>query len=237
MNDNLLSKNYVVAFVDVLGAAAWIRRDVDGSLNTVHRVYEKSLALYNLLLAERINLDISIFSDNIVMAREVDEKCTLDRAFKAVHLMAAIIQGNFLFEGVLSRGGIAYGKFYIDDLMVWGDALTSAYHLESTVAIFPRIVIDPKLAKKLNLLEQSAENAKLLITQDWDGMLFVDYLQEKLIRDYDLVLLKEIGKFEERLLECNSDVKIMQKLIWHSNYIESKLTVGDSVEKDEAVQD
>ena len=43
----LTTEEYMVAFIDILGASQKIKKDSTGSLNTVHRVYEKALKLYN----------------------------------------------------------------------------------------------------------------------------------------------------------------------------------------------
>ncbi len=42
LEKKLKTENYIVAFIDVLGAKEMIKKDADGSLNTIHSVYEKS---------------------------------------------------------------------------------------------------------------------------------------------------------------------------------------------------
>ena len=81
----LTTEEYMVAFIDVLGASNKIKNDSAGSLNTVHRVYEKALKLYKeqLLFERHTTFDeddtvetirIKIFSDNIVLyTRIIDD--------------------------------------------------------------------------------------------------------------------------------------------------------------------
>ncbi len=236
MANVLKTEDYIVAFIDVLGAKHMITHDMDGSLNIIHEVYEKSLELYKGLFEQRVHFDFTIFSDNIVVARKVNNEKVFNTAFKAVQMMAAIIQGNFMFRGVLTRGGIAYGKFFKDNIMIWGDALVKSYSLEESVAIFPRIVIEPELVGKLHIFPDGPEKSPYWLRQDNDGILFVDYLQEKLIKNFGLVIAQEFGRYDDRIAEAGSDTRLMQKYIWHANYLKSKLTVGDSIENDETVR-
>lgn len=224
----LKTSDYIVAFIDILGAKALIKKDVDGSLNTVHRVYEKSLEIYEKIFKELIPFDITIFSDNIVIGREIVNKPLLASYFQAVHFMAAIVQESFLSQGLLVRGAIAYGSYFKDDIMVWGNALTKAYELESSAAIYPRIIVDPELVGELELFQRKELLSKLWLKQDNDGLFFIDYLQDKFIKQFDLVLLKELATFDQRIIDCGNDTRIMQKNIWQLNYIKSKITGGNA---------
>lgn len=229
MPDALKTSKYVVAFIDVLGAKGMIKKDVDGSLNIVHRAYQRSIDFFEQHFT-KTPFAVHIFSDNIIIGCRVPNNELLLRCFRAVNIMAAMVQGNFLFNGLLVRGGIAYGDFYKDDIMVWGSALVKAYELESTMAFYPRVIIDPDLVGDLNLLleEDKIKESKLWLRADNDGLLYVDYLQEKYIKDYNMVLLSELSAYDRRTIECEVEPKIMQKNIWQLNYVKSKLFGGNS---------
>ena len=233
----LKTENYIVAFIDVLGATRMIQQDMDGSLNVIHEVYEKSLDFYKRVFSPRVKFDITIFSDNIVVAKKIYDKRNFEKLFQAVQIMAAVIQSNFLFHGVLARGGIAYGKYFRDDIMIWGDALVKAHFLEESVAIYPRIVIDPELVGNLHIFPDGPEKSPFWLKQDFDGILFIDYLQDKYIKNMGLLIAQEFARYDDRLLEAGNNTRVLQKLIWHVNYLKSKLTVGDSVEKNETIRD
>lgn len=236
MANLLKTENYIVAFIDVLGAKQLISQDMDGSLNTIHEAYDKSLELYKELFERRVHFDFTIFSDNIVVARKVNNEKVFTAAFHAVHMMAAIIQGHFLFRNILTRGGIAYGKYFADDTMVWGDALVKAHLLEESIAIYPRVVIDPELVWKLNIFPKGPEKSQYWLKQDQDGILYVDYLKKKFIKNYDFILLQELARYDDRIADAKDDTKVIQKIIWHTNYINCKLTEGDAVDEDETIE-
>ena len=236
MANALKTDDYIVAFIDVLGAKHMIKQDINGSLNVIHKVYEKSIELYKKGLSQRVPLELTIFSDNIVVAKRIYDKKKIASFFRAVQMMAAVIQSNFLFHNVLTRGGIAYGKFFKDDIMIWGDALVKAYSLEGSVAIYPRIVVDPDLVGELHIFPDGPEKSPYWLRQDQDGIVYVDYLQKKHIKNYDIVLLQENARFDDRIAEAGNDIKVIQKIIWHANYIRNKLTEGDSLEENETIQ-
>ena len=231
MNELLKTDDCIVSFIDILGASNLIKKDVDGSLNLVHSVYKESLDMYEEVFSNKVKLSIAIFSDNIVVARKISEEAHLESAFRFVELMSAIIQGNYLFKGVLARGGIARGHFFKDDIMVWGDGLVKAYNLENSVAIYPRIVIDPDLISDLGMYNGKCKGEHWL-KQDIDGITYIDYLQQKYIKEYEFALLRELGKYDDRVVECKNDTRIMQKNIWQLNYIKTKLAEN----KDESIR-
>jgi hypothetical protein len=81
---------------------------------------------------------------------------------------------------ILLRGGISLGLLQVhpeiqEDELIFGPALVRAYELESTAAIFPRIVIDPAAIRKASSAT-TGHFYKQLISQSEDGVYFVDYL-------------------------------------------------------------
>ena len=221
MAETLKTSDYIVAFIDILGSKQRIKDDCDGSLNVVHNVYEKSLALFGDLFKERVKFHVSIFSDNIVIATKVENEKLLQWYFQTTHFMAAILQGNFLFNNLLVRGAITRGSFYCDDLMVWGKALVQAYTLESSVAFYPRIIVDPNLIGEMGLTVQKNDEHYWLI-QDVDGMFYLDYLQAKYIKNFRHMILSELERYDDRIIKALDMPNVAQKVIWHLEYIKKK---------------
>lgn len=219
-------EEYVVAFIDILGASKKISDNSEKSLNIVHAVYENALAscekLYDNDSIKNLKPKVRIFSDNIVIAVPTKENGDFS-AFISIAILSGLIQHEFLHYKYLVRGGIAIGDFFIDDTMLWGNALLDAYYIENNVSIFPRIVVHPETVAKLHLATN--EKRQKWIRQDADGLFFVDYMQKTAFNDnYIELLLYRINECE-KLLEEAIDIKSKQKVLWHSTYLNSKLDI------------
>ncbi|HKO63492.1 MAG TPA: hypothetical protein VJV03_20170, partial [Pyrinomonadaceae bacterium] len=83
---------------------------------------------------------ITAFSDSVVV--------TSGGPFGTAGLFATVgvLAGELLKRGILCRGGIARGRMYHADGILFGEALVRAYDLERHVAKMPRIVIDDDVA-------------------------------------------------------------------------------------------
>ena len=92
------------------------------------------------------NLVFKVFSDNILIAHELDDAGDWYAAYKSVVEFLKHFLSRFLCQGVLFRGGITMGMLAINDVMVWGSGLVDVVNLEEKVAIYPRIVISNELA-------------------------------------------------------------------------------------------
>jgi hypothetical protein len=89
-------------------------------------------------------------------------------------------------RGILVRGGMTVGNIYAAADLAYGPAFVRAYDLESKLANYPRIVLDPSLIKALrdDKRIRSAQHSpdeeiayiRSLIRQGDDGLWFVDYL-------------------------------------------------------------
>ena len=228
INEGLLYKteNSIVVFIDVLGASDEIKKDVDNSLNCIHEAYDSAIEICKNILRNDVDLlKTKIFSDNIVISIATNEENLVSRLTVAI-ILSGLIQESFLHNNMLVRGGIAYGKFFIDDTMLWGTALLDAYKLESSVAFYPRIIIHPQLMEQINSeLEPGSESHKLLsewLYMDNDGLLFIDYINFKYIKSPDFLLLTYIDDVKQKIKDCKNNVKVWQKLQWHNEYLNKK---------------
>lgn len=222
---------YVVAFIDVLGATNAILRQADESLEVIHSIYEKAITIFPMFQEPGWECPkVKIFSDNIVVALPYDASHRKTDALFAVAVMSAMLQAEFLVRGWLTRGGIASGDFFMDDVMVWGPALVRAYELESHVAYFPRVVIEPDLAKEcdLGLILRHTRNTNSLgyaFGKDADGMFRVEPLLDMGWFGVTANLIFnsfEKGLLEKRLAEHRGDTKVCQKWIWMAHHVEER---------------
>lgn len=90
------------------------------------------------------------FSDSIVRIQPVttsdQETSVLD--FFVGELEALLLaQGNLICNGVLIRGGLTYGEVCVHKDRIFGPAFMRAYQIESSLARYPRIVIDDALCQ------------------------------------------------------------------------------------------
>lgn len=223
MNTDIKNTLSVIAFLDILGGKQLIAQDADESLNLVYKSYTEAIAKYkNRAEPEFVLPNINIFSDNITVSFRIDDN--FDNSFEcimSVILFCTILTAQFWTNGLLIRGGITVGYCFSDNLMVWGKALVRAYEIESTIAIYPRIVIDPFADELFDFLANS--KYKKIICRDFDGLYFIDILFSQ--------QASKILPFLELLIDDNTrrindlddkNLKERQKLKWLQNYYYEK---------------
>ncbi|CAG2145553.1 hypothetical protein [Cupriavidus plantarum] len=122
---------------------------------------------------------VTQFSDCIVVSYLVTERSAVFWLLNSIALQVLSLAEN----GFLVRGGLTVGRLYHSDRHVVGPAMNEAYRIESQVAKYPRIVIDPKVlevAKRArregHTPEEEATYAKSFMTKDSDGEYFFDYV-------------------------------------------------------------
>lgn len=229
MNNNCeeerrLTTECIVAFIDILGSSKMIMEDAQKSLEIVHSAYTESIDLFKKIFNKNGRIpSVKIFSDNIVIA--VPRKNNpLELAFTAVAMMSAIIQVQFLKHELLTRGAICSGSYFADGMMVWGTALVNAYRLEKSIAIYPRVIIDPELAGELKLaLHDSPLRAKEWVIQDEDQLFMINYFH-KALKERELFILSLMSVAEQKIIDNIEDIKAYHKWLWFSNYIVKRLT-------------
>ena len=181
---------YVIAFIDLLGSRKKILNDNNGSyFNQVRGLYNDIILMLNEMDAP--NIKSKIFSDNIVFARKITNSNEVKIAnlhqmisIAAMFQLYSIIKGNCMV-----KGGIVFGEFYIDDIMVWSKGLVEAYELESHIEhTSPTIHIDGE-AKELIL-----NNREKFPVVSGDDRIFVDYLQMTELDVEDMTVL-ELHRF------------------------------------------
>lgn len=226
----------VVAFIDLLGAKELIQNDPENSLEIIHSCYEYAKNEIKDKYPSELNFpQINIFSDNIVLSLPLYDMENNNSDKDLMNIMSvivysSIIQYYFWVNRLLVRGAISFGSFFSDELMVWGQGLVNSYQLESSIAIFPRIIIDPQYDN--NIRDIFGNMITMFTSEDFDGLLFVDPLKRRFLESRDFVedflqdnelRIKNMEKF---------DSKKYQKYMWMQKYLEEKLR---SIDRDEYV--
>jgi hypothetical protein len=209
------TSEHIVAYIDMLGAKSRINGNQNESLNSLYGLYLRTLDGAKCF---QIDVKFKIFSDNIVIARKLSPIGNEQRIteIEAVLWWCGVFCNQSVSDdfGWLCRGGITIGSFFIDNMMVWGGALDKVYKIESRIANYPRIVIDPAI-----LLEvQSYKKTKGLIQKDSDDMYILNYM------DMGPLTGKSASEgFEKMKSTAEVDEKIYKKLVWHKNYVNNGL--------------
>ncbi|MFD6440909.1 hypothetical protein ACFWDG_14065 [Peribacillus sp. NPDC060186] len=84
------------------------------------------------------------FSDSLVISRPYHDSNDLWQIIMDLDLVQKTLASDV---GIMIRGGLTTGKLYHKGSISFGPAFVAAYHLESKVAKYPRIIIDPKIIK------------------------------------------------------------------------------------------
>ena len=237
---NYMTSEHVVAFIDVLGATAKIKSDVDGSLNVIHKAYDQALESLHILFSSEtvaaFKPKVNVFSDNIIVAVPTEPGKRF-AAFTSAAIFSALIQLHFLRNGHLVRGGISIGSFFSDTVMVWGEALVDAYTLENSVAVYPRIIVHPKTVAMLGL--GNDERKQNWICQDTDDLFYIDYMQPKVLYPKELfpsLVMWALEECEGLMAEANDNIKVLQKIGWHARYLSEKLLSLPKPQAEEAIK-
>ena len=187
----------IVAFVDILGFKNHIEKSTKDSdhakllLKVMNNITEiKTDNDHGSFALKPLGKEVTIFSDCIVISYPFDYEGGL------FHILIDLIhiQLNLFFKGILLRGGISVGKVYHSDSVVFGPAMVEAYELESTTAIFPRIVIrKDSLIKGIEKTKPDRHTVKMEV-EYIKGLIRVDENDNEL---FYLDILNQAQEFDE----------------------------------------
>lgn len=218
---NRKTDTYIVAYIDLLGITGKIKSEEQHLLmNKVYNLYTFSIKEIKNIQVEKIqDIQFKIFSDNIIMAKRLSDDISQRKMdIKSLLMCAAHFQELSVSDsvGLLLRGGISIGQLFIDNVMVWGDALLKSYYLESVVANYPRIIIDRDVADGIGQDNMLCG----YLRKDFDNLYFLNFLNnchfcgEMLMNGFNLI---------QKNIDKTIDDKIYQKLSWHMNFVNSEL--------------
>lgn len=174
----------------------------------------------------------------------------LDVLFDVALLNCEPLLMRFLSNGLLVRGGVAYGDVYYDETknMFFGDAVNRAYRYESMIAQYPRIVIDEYVAKKVIKFTKAEDKRRglknidgiltfndhvgCIVSLDLDGKYYLNYFNSiQHGRDYSLIIKKSNKKFLEDIIStCDEQIVVFKenknirtKYEWLKSYAEQSI--------------
>ena len=146
--------------------------------------------------------------------------CTSEDPISFFKLLKKIFV-SFIQNGILIRGEVSYNKHFENQTITYSFSLTEAYQLESTTAIFPRILIHQSIIEKLRNDHQTGGTyldeivaARLLLQDGKVTQLHV--LDEDNWNDV-YVGCRDI--YEKNCVVVDENSQLRLKHVWIQNYL------------------
>jgi hypothetical protein len=172
---------------------------------------------------------VTQFSDSIVVSYRVDE---VSGVFWLLDTMANIIV-NLAGRGFLLRGAVTVGELYHTSEHVVGPAMVAAYELESKIAKYPRVIIDPQVLRAArchrseehspedeeryvrNFMQKDTDNYYYFDYISWDTVVRVVGVDDGSYGDYLAVISRVLGSGLR-----HTDLRVQEKYQWvYRHYI------------------
>lgn len=206
-------QSHFVAFIDILGFSEMVRLDCESSSPPKYlQVLYDSHVRANALFAQDLDAGLIQFSDSIVFSKPFNLEA-LPGFLKSI----GDWQQSLMLNGLLCRGGVAFGKHFVKDKFLFSKAMIEAYFLENSKARFPRIVVSEDL---LQLASSTISINQLYLRREDDGAVFVDFLRTD-SEDMREKLVTSVSELLKGIEKTNSAVQ--EKLRWLARYADHAL--------------
>lgn len=172
---------------------------------------------------------VKVFTDNVVIGFPLKSRLqdSGEDEFGSFLGILSDYQLILVLDGFFTRGAISFGKHYMDENIVFGDALIDAYSIE-TKGGPPRIVISPNMYEIIKeqfdfyYTPSSSPHYKDLLV-DTDGSIFLNYLNLVTIAESEGIIFSDIllahrNKIMENLNAYAKEPSVLQKYEWSANY-------------------
>jgi len=181
------------------------------------------------LLIKSNNFEYKFFTDNLVLSTKIEAHDLGEGPLGNILGALAMYQLVIASHGYFVRGGIEAGYNYMDDRIVFGDALITAHYLESKKAIHPRILVGPELNSLIDEHKKWYGNKTLNMPHNdvlnfASKELFIDYLNGSLsFCDDDTNAIEPLIKSHKKHIESNikkfsNDPNVLPKYEWLRDY-------------------
>jgi hypothetical protein len=169
---------------------------------------------------------LKAFTDNIVIGWPVLDDA--ESEFGSAFFKLANFQLQMVLEGFFVRGALSVGEAYVDEITVFGSALTEAHAGEAVLARDPRIILTSSAVKtakkhlKYYKYPRAAPHVRDVL-RDADDQWFINYLDCILIAEDEQEpfyeeFIKHKTVVENKLAEYKSNPGIWSKYAWVAGY-------------------
>lgn len=196
---------HIVAFVDILGFSEMVKNDCENKNGGLK--FFQILRDINLRTKEINDCDITQFSDSVIFSLPL----SIDNYVRMIDILSSY-QYELLYNSIVCRGAIAYGKHYKEQEFMFSQALIEAYQLEMTEAKYPRIIVSRNLLDFFRPCLKKLEG----VLKERDGYYFVDYFHISHKDEIKAVL----DSLSENIMNYNMNIK--EKYYWLFEYWEFK---------------
>jgi hypothetical protein len=169
----------VVVFIDILGWKSIVEKSVANKslrMQMHNAIHSLGMLTDEYVTEETVEHpsedEFTQFSDSIIISFPYTHSLDVGRLIRLV----SGFQSTMLLSGFLVRGGITVGLMFHQGRIAFGPAVNRAYDLESKIACFPRVVIDPELEKTVQLQATKIPKHHTFVRKDNDGYLYPEYL-------------------------------------------------------------
>jgi hypothetical protein len=196
-----------IAFLDILGYKNLLEHDIK---NGTQIFKGKMIAAFRVLdTVNQAKFAHKVISDSIFIS------CSdRDAAPELMEILSNVFIA-FLETGLLIRGGVSYGEHFQNQTITYSPALTKAYLLESTIAEFPRIMVDQNIVDMFPKLKN--KNTILRSGDNW-------YLNIADRENYDRIWGFAMLTYEANIDQVNSNEKVRMKHRWLQDFL---LEIGE----------
>lgn len=207
---------YIIYF-DILGYKDYLKdvnSDEERLLTSIKDVFKKINEFADKQNNKTIGFKTKTFSDNVVLAIDIEHTKDERRIFESLAFLMCIFQLLFLDRhNLLIRGGFVFGNIFIDESVVFGKGLIDSVELEAKSACFPRIIIDDSVRTRLG---DSVWTSKYL-RQDDDDRYYLDYFNA--LNDYS-----ELDAWVNESTDLNSGTGYLERRVSNiKNNLESRI--------------
>ncbi|WP_432741081.1 hypothetical protein ABXJ76_13065 [Methylobacter sp. G7] len=196
--------------------------------------FDDTVNYLNESSTEKDDYFLKAFTDNIVIG--FPENNNNHIYFQVIISKLARFQFEMIEKDFFIRGAISYDEAYIDDIVVFGSALTEAYKGESIEAINPRIILTESAVKAIYSYidrhpDLTSHNKipsswiKLNLLEDADGKWFINYLNAAFLDYFDYnsepnleIILKHKELVENNLEKHKENNCVWLKYVWVAHY-------------------
>jgi hypothetical protein len=238
----------LILFIDFLGFKELVDATVSNA-NELDRLVEALAVLREVGMEQEVfpTQQMTHFSDSVALSFRIDEPSAVFWLLTQIGLAILALAER----GYLVRGAVTVGPLYHTEDILVGPAMVSAYHMESKVAIYPRVIVDPAIIEiareNRSDIHHPDEEEKYvrsgLATAD-DGQLWIDYISFTKYLDagaeHDAypIYLERIGRIIREGL-VHPEISVVRKYAWlHPHYVEQvELFAGAPRQQNETLED